>query len=100
MVLGMIPDCALEQVSSASNAAGTGARIALLNRASRVEIERRARLIEKIETAVDPNFQRHFVEAMGIPHSTAPYPELEKRVTLPKAAGAADRSSRRRRRRQ
>ena len=71
MVLGMIPDCALDQVSSANNAAGTGARIALLNRASRLEIEQRARLIEKIETAVDANFQQHFVDAMGIPHSNA-----------------------------
>ena len=83
MVLGMIPDCALDQVSSANNAAGTGARIALLNRASRREIERRARLIEKIETAVDPDFQRHFVEAMGIPHATAAYPELSKAIALP-----------------
>ena len=32
MVLGMIPDCALDKVGSAGNAAGTGARIALLNR--------------------------------------------------------------------
>ena len=33
MVLGMIPDCELTQVSSANNAAGTGARIALLSKA-------------------------------------------------------------------
>jgi uncharacterized 2Fe-2S/4Fe-4S cluster protein (DUF4445 family) len=98
MVLGMIPDCALEQVSSANNAAGTGARIALLNRASRSDIERRARLIEKIETAVDPNFQRHFVEAMGIPHSTASNPELEKVIALP-ARRSEDPAGRRRRRR-
>jgi uncharacterized 2Fe-2S/4Fe-4S cluster protein (DUF4445 family) len=83
MVLGMIPDCDLAQVSSANNAAGTGARIALLNGASRKEIEARVRGIEKIETAVDPNFQRHFVEAMGIPHSTAPNPELAKVLELP-----------------
>jgi uncharacterized 2Fe-2S/4Fe-4S cluster protein (DUF4445 family) len=83
MVLGMIPDCDLAQVSSANNAAGTGARIALLNGASRKEIEARVRGIEKIETAVDPNFQRHFVEAMGIPHSTAPNPELAKMIDLP-----------------
>jgi len=43
----------------------------LLNRASRKEIEERARLIEKIETAVDPNFQQHFVAAMGIPRTAA-----------------------------
>jgi uncharacterized 2Fe-2S/4Fe-4S cluster protein (DUF4445 family) len=100
MVLGMIPDCTLAQVSSANNAAGTGARIALLNRASRAEIERRARLIEKIETAIDPNFQRHFVEAMGIPHATAPFPELAKVIDLPVRRGGdpAGRGRRRRKR--
>ena len=35
MVLGMIPDCDLSKVGSAGNAAGTGARIALLNMKSR-----------------------------------------------------------------
>ena len=39
MVLGLIPDCPLERVSSAGNAAGTGARIALLNEGGRDEIE-------------------------------------------------------------
>ena len=99
MVLGMIPDCALENVSSAGNAAGTGARIALLNRASRTEIEQRARTIEKIETAVDPSFQQHFVDAMGIPHSTAPNPELAKVVTLPERTAGNGRPAGRRRRR-
>lgn len=100
MVLGMLPDCALDQVSSAGNAAGTGARIALLNRTSRREIERRARLIEKIETAVDPQFQRHFVEAMGIPHATAAYSELQKVIALPARPrdDAAGRGRRRRKR--
>ena len=102
MVLGMIPDCALDQVSSANNAAGTGARIALLNRASRLEIEKRARLIEKIETAVDPNFQQHFVAAMGIPHTTQPCPHLSQVVELPepaeKPASATGRRRRRKRR--
>jgi uncharacterized 2Fe-2S/4Fe-4S cluster protein (DUF4445 family) len=84
MVLGMLPDCDLAQVSSAGNAAGTGARIALLNLASRAEIEMRARAIEKIETAIDPAFQQHFVDAMGIPHSTQAYPSLAQAVELPK----------------
>jgi len=83
MVLGMIPDCNLEQVSSAQNAAGTGARIALLNGASRTEIEARVRGIEKIETAIDAKFQQHFVEAMGIPHATQPNPELARVIDLP-----------------
>jgi uncharacterized 2Fe-2S/4Fe-4S cluster protein (DUF4445 family) len=86
MVLGMIPDCDLEQVSSANNAAGTGARIALLSKASRAEIERRARQIEKVETAVDENFQAHFVAAMGIPHNSERFPMLSRAVALPEAS--------------
>ncbi len=100
MVLGMIPDCDLAQVSSANNAAGTGARIALLNRAARTDIEQRVRRIEKIETAVEPGFQQHFVDAMGIPHATQPNPELAKVVELPAAVpGQAARGRRGRKRR-
>ncbi len=99
MVLGMIPDCALEQVSSANNAAGTGARIALLNKASRKEIERRASQIEKIETAIDENFQRHFVEAMGIPHTTHVFKNLASVIELPKKTDKRTGSDGKRRRR-
>jgi uncharacterized 2Fe-2S/4Fe-4S cluster protein (DUF4445 family) len=71
MILGLVPDCDLSKVQSAGNAAGTGARIALLNTKARDEIEAVVRRIEKIETAVEPMFQQHFVEAMAIPHKTA-----------------------------
>ncbi len=83
MVLGLIPDCDLAHVQSAGNAAGTGARIALLNKAARDEIEAVVRRIEKIETAVEPLFQQHFVEAMALPHKTADFVNLKKVVTLP-----------------
>ena len=83
MVLGLIPDCDLARVQSAGNAAGTGARIALLNKAARDEIEAVVRRIEKIETAVEPMFQQHFVEAMALPHKTADFVNLKKVVTLP-----------------
>ena len=83
MVLGMIPDCTLSGVSSAGNAAGTGARIALLDQRSRRDIEALVRRVEKIETAVEPRFQEFFVEAMAIPHLTDPFVELQKEVTLP-----------------
>jgi uncharacterized 2Fe-2S/4Fe-4S cluster protein (DUF4445 family) len=99
MVLGMIPDCDLDQVSSAGNAAGTGARIALLNRASRTEIEHRARQIEKVETAIDASFQELFVQAMGIPHSSRPFPMLSRVVDLPQVPAAASGSGGKRRRR-
>jgi uncharacterized 2Fe-2S/4Fe-4S cluster protein (DUF4445 family) len=82
-ILGMVPDCDLRRVASAGNAAGTGARIALLDATSRPVIEALVRRIEKVETAIEPRFQHHFVEAMAIPHKTAPYPELRKVVDLP-----------------
>ncbi len=82
-VLGMIPDCQLDKVTSAGNAAGTGARIALLNTDARREIEDTVRQIEKIETAVEPRFQEHFVNASAIPNSSDPFPILESVVTLP-----------------
>ena len=99
MVLGMIPDCDLERVSSAANAAGTGARVCLLNRASRADIEKRARQITKIETAVDPDFQQHFVEAMAIPHATQDYKQLSRVASLPEFSNATERQVGRKRRR-
>ncbi len=90
MILGLIPDCALEQVTSAGNAAGTGARIALLDRKARTEIEEVVRSVEKVETAVEPRFQEHFVEAMAIPHKTATYRYLRQVVALPKSKQSAD----------
>jgi uncharacterized 2Fe-2S/4Fe-4S cluster protein (DUF4445 family) len=83
MVLGMIPDCDLGQVASAGNAAGTGARIALLDAGSRATIEDIVRRVEKIETAIEPRFQAHFVDAMAIPHKRFPNPELARVVSLP-----------------
>lgn len=102
MILGLIPDCDLAHVTSAGNAAGTGARIALLDRNSRAEIRQVVRNVEKVETAVEPKFQEYFVEAMAIPHKTAQYPNLSKVVDLPQAAtdsSVASETVRRRRRR-
>ncbi len=76
MVLGLIPDCLLENVASAGNAAGTGARIALLNQGARKTIESVVRNIEKIETAVEPKFQEYFVDAMAFPNKTDDFPNL------------------------
>jgi len=103
MVLGMVPDCELEHVTSAGNAAGTGARITLLDKKARGEIEDVVRRIEKIETAVEPRFQEHFVEAMAIPHKSAAFPKLSQAVTLPEVKSAANpaiTTARRRRRRE
>jgi len=105
MVLGMIPDAPLDKVTSAGNAAGTGARIALCNIGARSEIERVVREITKVETAIEPKFQDHFVAANAIPHKTDPFPDLSKVVTLPNVSfntggsDGAEGGGRRRRRR-
>ena len=102
MVLGMIPDCPIENVVSAGNAAGTGARIALLNISARREIEKVVRDIHKIETAIEPKFQEHFVNASNIPHATDTFPILSQIVDIPvvshnaKQAGGGGRRRRRR----
>ncbi len=93
MVLGMVPDCDLDHVTSAGNAAGTGARITLLDQKARREIEDVVRQIEKVETAVEPRFQEHFVEAMAIPHNTAAFPMLSRVVKLPDRKAAASGTS-------
>jgi uncharacterized 2Fe-2S/4Fe-4S cluster protein (DUF4445 family) len=102
MILGMIPDCPLNKVTSAGNAAGTGARIALCNRAARAEIEQTVRQIHKVETAIEPRFQEHFVAANALPHATAPFEKLRAVVSLPEVsfnAGGGEQGGRRRRRR-
>lgn len=100
MVLGLIPDCELDQVTSVGNAAGTGAQMALLDIRARAEIETVVRQIEKIETAVESDFQSHFVEAMAIPHRSDPYARLARMVALPSAElNTNDMQSTRRRRR-
>ena len=98
MVLGMIPDCNLNNVSSSGNAAGTGARIGLCNLEARKEIEKTVFQIEKIETAVEPKFQHHFVNANALPHAEDAFPELNKVVNLPKINHLAGSSKRRKRR--
>ncbi len=99
MLLGMIPDCPLDQVHSVGNAAGTGARIALTNLAGRREIEDEVLRMEKIETATEASFQDYFVNAMAIPHKIDTFKHLSQLVSLPVEEEASTDSSRLRRRR-
>ena len=104
MVLGMIPDAPLDKVTSAGNAAGTGARIALCSVAARRDIAQVVRQITKVETAIAPKFQEHFVNANAIPHATDGFPNLMGVVTLPDVSfnlgggGSVDADGKRRRR--
>ena len=100
MVLGMIPDAPLDKVTSAGNAAGTGARIALCNVAARNQVEAMVQQIHKVETAIEPRFQEHFVNATAIPHATDAFPHLIGVATLPPGnfnTAGSNREGRRRR---
>ncbi len=76
MILGLIPDCALDKIGAVGNAAGDGARMILLDRAKRAEAIERARWVTYIETAVEPSFQQEFVGAINIPHASDDFPHL------------------------
>jgi len=101
IVIGLVPDCDLKKVAGVGNAAGSGARMALLNKGYRREIEDLVTRIEKIETALEPKFQEHFVNAMAFPNKVEAFPNLEAEVKLPEkkavSQGGEDGGRRRRR---
>ena len=102
MILGMIPDVPLDKVSSAGNAAGTGARIALCDVTARAKIELEVSRITKVETAIEPRFQEHFIAATAIPHASEVFENLLKIVDLPDVSfniGGDDNGNGKRRRR-
>lgn len=77
MILGMIPDCEMENVYAVGNAAGDGARMALLNRGKREEAERMAREVEYVELSAHEDFEQEFTRSMHLPHMTDAFPLLE-----------------------
>jgi len=77
LTLGMFPDCEIDKVYAVGNAAGDGARMALLNRSKRTEANEKARWVEFIEIATDPTFEKEFMQAMHIPHMKDRFPNLK-----------------------
>ncbi|TRZ93884.1 MAG: DUF4445 domain-containing protein [Dehalococcoidia bacterium] len=67
LAIGLFPDCALERVYSVGNAAGEGARLALISLDKRREAEEIARKVEYVELTVEPEFQKYFVDALHFP---------------------------------
>lgn len=80
MILGLIPDCALDKIEAVGNAAGDGARILLLDKEKRAEAKWAARWVTYVETAVEPSFQAEFVDSIDIPHASDPFPHLQKQL--------------------
>ena len=96
LVLGLIPDCDPQKIVAVGNAAGDGARIALLNRQKRREAQELAVRARYIETAVAADFQDEFVGAIHIPHATDPFPHLEGILPVPVSSNSAGGRIRRR----
>lgn len=84
IVLGLIPDCAFDNVIAVGNAAGIGACMALLDVDARRRIELAVRRIRNVETATHPDFQNYFMNASDIPNAFDPFPHLASHLTLPK----------------
>ncbi len=76
-LLGMFPDCEPEKLYSVGNAAGDGARMALLNLDKRREADEYARQVDYIELTVVPAFEKIFAQSMWLPHMKDKFPNLE-----------------------
>jgi uncharacterized 2Fe-2S/4Fe-4S cluster protein (DUF4445 family) len=63
ITIGMLPDLPLERFKQVGNAAGTGARLALISQSEREKANKIAQLDGYIELAKVPNFNRKFAEA-------------------------------------
>ena len=76
MLIGLIPECELDKVYAVGNAAGDGARIALLNVEKRDEIDSVTRRVERFELPTDPEFQNQFMLATSFPHMSEPFEHI------------------------
>jgi uncharacterized 2Fe-2S/4Fe-4S cluster protein (DUF4445 family) len=76
--LGLFPDCDIANIVAVGNAAGDGARLALLDINKRIEADLMSRKIEYIELTCEPDFDRLFAQAMWIPHMKDEFPHLKR----------------------
>jgi uncharacterized 2Fe-2S/4Fe-4S cluster protein (DUF4445 family) len=99
MMMGLFPDCELDNVYPVGNSAGDGAVLCLLSRERRQRARELARWIEYVETAIEPNFQARFVDALGLPHTIDEFPHLNGLIPERPAAENGNNEDRRRERR-
>ena len=74
MVIGMFPDCKIENIKSIGNAAGDGCRVALLNRQKRLEADWVSRNMEYLELTLEVDFQKQLMDAIHLPHMPDRFP--------------------------
>jgi uncharacterized 2Fe-2S/4Fe-4S cluster protein (DUF4445 family) len=77
LVMGLFPDCSVDNIFGVGNAAGDGCRAALLNVKKRVEANWISRNVDYLELTVEPTFEQDFMEAMQLPHMVDKFPHLE-----------------------
>jgi len=77
LIMGLLPDCEIDRIVSVGNAAGDGARAALLNREKRKEAEWVSHNVEYVELTLENDFQQQFIEALQIPHMKDRFPHLK-----------------------
>jgi uncharacterized 2Fe-2S/4Fe-4S cluster protein (DUF4445 family) len=68
-VIGLYPDMPLDRVKTVGNAAGAGAKQALVSSKKRRDAERIAKNVHYLELTVAPEFKDEFISAMYFPHS-------------------------------
>ncbi len=79
--IGMIPEFSLHAVEQVGNAAGTGARMALLSREARVEAQGIRKKVEYIELATHHNYNQAYLDALMLPHrDLSLFPETVKKL--------------------
>lgn len=81
-VIGLFPDCALDNVQYVPQAAMRGAEAALNSHSARNAMADLARNMVVVETVLDPDFQNEQIGAMGLPHRTRGYPLLGTQIEL------------------
>ncbi|MBS3759939.1 MAG: DUF4445 domain-containing protein [Halodesulfurarchaeum sp.] len=90
MTIGMYPDIDEDDVVSLGNAAGVGAKLALLDSERRAEAERIVDEVEYFEIAGTDVFQENFMESMYLPHEDFDlYPHVKERVKASRELEAA-----------
>ena len=83
LIIGLVPDVPVDRIESVGNAAGVGARLALISKEKRREANEIARKVEHIKLAVHPDFEREFSMAMYFPHMDRKrYPRHEEILRL------------------
>jgi len=67
-LIGMLPDVPTDKIRFVGNAAGTGARMALLSRRHRRVASSISRKVKYLELALDSDFQKEFTSALFLPN--------------------------------